>query len=99
MIRRTSLAAAACATLVLASCSNPAANDRLPDAPPTGALASVLSCTADPAEIEALIMQVFADAPDESAALGKWNNIRHHLETLGNLATAKEKVFDLVGQS
>jgi hypothetical protein len=96
MIRRTSLAAAACATLVLASCSNPAANDRLPNAPPSGELASVLTCTADPAEIEALIMQVFANAPDENAALGKWNNIRHQLEVLANVTVAKEKVFDLV---
>jgi hypothetical protein len=96
MIRRMHLAAAACTTMVLASCSNPAANDRLTNPPPNGALASVLSCTADPAEIEALIMEVFANAPDESSALGKWNNIRHQLETLGNLPVAKEKVFDLV---
>lgn len=58
--------------------------------------ASVVACTADPAEIEALIIAVFNNAPDESAGLGKWHNIRHQVEDLNNLSVAKEKVFDLV---
>ncbi len=60
------------------------------------AAASAVACTANPVEIEALIVAVFNSAPDENAGLGKWNNIRHQVEDLNNLPVAKEKVFDLV---
>lgn len=82
--------------LLVAACAEGPSAPTPNAAPQPGDGAAILACTATPAEIEAMLTEAFAGSPDANAALGKWANIRHHKETLNDLATAKEKVFDLV---
>lgn len=84
--------------LLAAACSDTGSLTELPDSPgaPIGGTAAVLACTVDTAQVTALLTEAFSASPDENAALGKWNNIQHQVNDLGDVATGKDKVFDLV---
>lgn len=84
--------------LTLAACGDPGVqpNDRSEPRPPAAPV-SAQSCSGlDYTALRAAIDALFANgSPDESSALGKFDNIQHHI-TIGNIATAKDHTWNLV---
>jgi hypothetical protein len=84
--------------LTLAACGDPGVqpNDRS-EPRPTAAPVSAQSCSGlDYTALRAAIGALFANgSPNKSSALGKFDNIQHHI-TIGNIATAKDHTWNLV---
>ena len=95
-MRRLRAALYAFPIIIAAACSTEPATSSLDQ--PTSVASVTTACTADPAQIEALIVQVFANGSlNKSSALGKWANVEKKVDkNATQLRIAQQRVVDLI---